>query len=328
MSDEDVRARWDADLLRFADHTVYQSSGWGRYKHARGWTPHHFLVEMDEAPAGMLQALVRVYPCRTVVTWCPGGPVGALEACNKESMARLSSVFDARAFYCRAVLLRARNKDDERYLESNGWRRPSRRLSATGTAIWNLRQTEERLLAGLNRNWRYSLRQAQKAHLRVEPLTPPPIQELSDLCRTMNVSKGVAATVRTADLAALFDSLGQQVLAYGCRNASGQLIAFHSCAIQGDRAWELVAATSEEGRQAGASFAVLWEMVGRCRQLNVGLYDLAGLDSEKAPGVANFKRWTGAQDVEWLGEWEWASCRLVRQAVDFAVRTRGDAALP
>jgi lipid II:glycine glycyltransferase (peptidoglycan interpeptide bridge formation enzyme) len=323
-----VESQWDAELLQFTDRSLYQSSRWGRYKSIRGWTPQYFHVEDDGKTVGMLQALVRTYPLRTVVAWCPGGPVGAPEACSRESMEQLSSVLHARALYCRSSFLRTKTIHEEQYLQSNGWVRPGRTVSANLTAVWDLRQTEEQLLAGLNRNWRYSLRQAQKRGLAIERLVDRPIEELTDLCRAMNASKGVPAAIRSTDVAALFDSLGEQAVVYGCRNGAGRLMAFHSCAIQGRRAWELVAATSEEGRRSGASFAVLWTLILHCRRLNVTHYDLAGIDPVKAPGVANFKRWTGAQDVEWLGEWEWSTSLSLRHAVNLAVRSRAGAALP
>lgn len=328
LSPGDVEATWDAQLLHFADRSLYQSPRWGRYKKNRGWNPHYFRAEAHGRVVGMLQALVRTYPLHTVVAWCPGGPVGALEVCASESMAQLVSLLNARALYCRSSFLRVRTSQDDQYLQSNGWTRSSRTVSANMTAVWDLGQTEEQLLAGLNRNWRYSLRQTQKSHLAIERLIEPPIGELTDLCRAMHASKGVPAAVRNSEVAALFESLGDQILLYGCRNASGQLIAFHSCAIQGQRAWELLAATSQEGRRNGASFAVLWALILHCRSLSVTHYDLAGVDPVNAPGVADFKRWTGAQDVEWLGEWEWSTSSVLRRAVNLAARHRQGSTLP
>lgn len=325
---DDAQAVWDAQLSGFAEQNVYQSSPWGRYKRIRGWSPRYFHAQANGHVVGMLQALVRTHPFRTVVAWCPGGPVGTLEACSRDSMQQLASVLGARVLYCRSTLLRARTVQGDRYLHENGWTRPSRPVGAGMTAVWNLDQTEEQLLVGLNRNWRYSLRQAQKSNLAIEQLVEPPISELTDLCAAMNRAKGIPAVVRASELAALFEAFGDRALVYGCRNSSGRLVAFHSCGMQGGRAWELVAATSEEGRRSGASFAVLWTLVLHCRRLNVTHYDLAGVDPERASGVANFKRWTGAEDVEWLGEWEWSSSSMLRRAVNLAVPGRADSALP
>lgn len=328
VSAADAEATWDEQLRRFADHTIYQSVRWGRYKRFRGWEPAYFRAESNGVVVAMLQALVRTYPWRTVVAWCPGGPVGALEACTRAGMEQIASLLGVRSFYCRCSFARVRSTDDDLSLRANGWIRPARTLSANMTAVWDLRPTEDQLLAGLNRNWRYSLRQAQKSNLVVECLQPLPIGELAQLSDSMHTSKGVQAPARPSEVAALFDALADQAVAYGCRNSSGHLIAFHSCAIQGQRAWELIAATSPEGRDIGASFGVLWSLVLHCRQLNVTHYDLAGLDAAAAPGVANFKRWTGAQEVEWLGEWEWSTSSLLGYIADLGVRNRAASALP
>ena len=328
MAQADVEKSWDKQLLQFDEQTLYQSSRWGRYKAFRGWRPCYFRAESDGAVVAMLQTLVRTYPWRVVVTWCPGGVVGALDGCSRTAMAQLSSAMGARSMYCRCSFARKRRAADEEWLRANGWTRPARTLSANMTAVWDLRQTEEELFAGMNRNWRYSLRQALKSDLVVERLERLPVGELADLCEAVRASKGAAAVARAAEVAALFDALGHQAVVYGCRNRSGRLIAFHSCAIQGRRAWELIAATSPEGRSVGASFAVLWSLILHCRRVDVTHYDLAGLDPEGAPGVTNFKRWTGAEDIEWLGEWEWSTNAVLRYAVCAAVRSRSDSALP
>ncbi len=328
MRPDVAAATWDTELLQFTDHNLYQSWRWGRHKLTRGWTPHFFHGETDGKVVAMLQVLVRTYLLRTVVAWCPGGPVGALEACELASMQQLSRLLAARALYCRSIFLRSRTPQDEERLRAHGWTRPKATIGTGATVVWDLTQTEEQLLAGLNRNWRYSLRQGEKANLAIEPLVQLPLEELTELCNAMHASKGVPGTTRVSDLAALFDSLGDQGLVYGCRNSAGQLIAFHSCGIQGRRAWELVAATSQEGRRSGASFAVLWALILHCRRLNVAHYDLAGVDPVNAPGVANFKRWTGAQAVDRLGEWEWSTSSLLRHAVNVAARNRIGSAIP
>jgi lipid II:glycine glycyltransferase (peptidoglycan interpeptide bridge formation enzyme) len=315
-------------LSRFTDQNLYQSTAWGKYKCTRGWTPDYFRAESNGSIVGMLQALVRLKPFRTVIAWCPGGPVGTREASSREAMQQLSSLLGARAMYCRSSFLRPRTDSDDQYLRANGWTRSNHAVGAVMTAVWNLAQTEEELLAGLNRNWRYSLRQAIKHELPVQQMTTPSIEELVDLCRTMNASKGLRSEFHASELAALLETLGDRAVGYGCRDSAGRLIAFHSCGIQGRRAWELVAATSEDGRRCGASFAVLWALILHCRRIGVTHYDLAGIDPERAPGVTSFKRWTGAQDVEWLGEWEWSTSSLLRHAVDLAARRRAGAVLP
>jgi lipid II:glycine glycyltransferase (peptidoglycan interpeptide bridge formation enzyme) len=197
------------------------------------------------------------------------------------------------------------------------------------TAIWHLEHTAEDLLAGLNRDWRTRLRQAQKAGLRIERFDRPPVAEMAAMSDAMNTAKGVAsAAVRESDVAAMFAALGETAVVYGCRDDSGTLLSFRSCAIHGSRAWDLMAATSADGRRLGASFAVLWELVLHCQRMGVTHYDLAGTDEAGAPGVASFKLRTGAEPLEWLSEWEWSTSPALRYAVGTLVRRRQAPSLP
>ena len=42
------------------------------------------------------------------------------------------------------------------------------------------------------------------------------------------------------------------------------------------------------------------------------------------PGVYNFKKGTGATQVEYIGEWEWASSGLVRYFANFVIKYKMD----
>lgn len=328
VPESEAAESWDAQLVEFAGHNLYQSSEWGRYKSIRGWRPEYFQAEADGTRVAMLMALVREYPLRTVVSWWPGGLAGTLDGCSPDAMRQLASLLGARALYCRSSFVRRRNAEDAVRLDAQGWTRPAHPVSAGMSAIWDLRPPAAELLAGLNKNWRYSLKQAQKSGLVVERLVDPSIPELAALCTAMHASKGVDGAFPESEVAAMLTAMGHRAVVFACRNAAGELMAFHSCAILGAQAWELIAATSPEGRRAGASFAVLWTLVLHCQREGVERYDLAGLDPVNAPGVASFKRWTGAQDVEWLGEWEWSTSALLRHGVNLAARARTASGLP
>jgi lipid II:glycine glycyltransferase (peptidoglycan interpeptide bridge formation enzyme) len=43
-----------------------------------------------------------------------------------------------------------------------------------------------------------------------------------------------------------------------------------------------------------------------CGERNVQWYDMSGVDPVNNKGVYDFKKGTGAQDLQYLGEWEYA----------------------
>ncbi|HEY6802593.1 MAG TPA: hypothetical protein VI306_03340, partial [Pyrinomonadaceae bacterium] len=65
LTNEEALASWDEALLKFADHTPFQSYAWGEYRRALGWEPYHWAAfnERGEVVAMML-GLVRRYPLK------------------------------------------------------------------------------------------------------------------------------------------------------------------------------------------------------------------------------------------------------------------------
>ena len=48
-------------------------------------------------------------------------------------------------------------------------------------------------------------------------------------------------------------------------------------------------------------------------------YDLGGIDLWQNPGVYTFKKETGARQIEYLGEWDWASQPWLRLFGNWAI---------
>jgi lipid II:glycine glycyltransferase (peptidoglycan interpeptide bridge formation enzyme) len=97
-------------------------------------------------------------------------------------------------------------------------------------------------------------------------------------------------------------------------------VALRGCCILNQYGWDLFAATSVAGRDLYASYALLWEILQHCQREGVKEYEMMGIDPIKNLGVANFKKGTGANLIEYLGEWEWATSRILGWGANLAVR--------
>lgn len=321
VSDVEAARTWDRDLAVFPDRSMTQTFRWGAYKAHGGWTPLRLVAhDAHGRLQAMLQVLARRYPARTSVTWCPGGLAGPIEFWNAGLLECMSASLGAWQLYCRVAFNRAKNLDDVEYLRMQGWRSPSRHLSASRTMIWSLGSSDDEMMAGLSGNWRHNVRRAQQRHPHVERWTNPSPAALGATYAAMSSQKGMAPEFNAAELSAMLQSLDGQIVMYGCADDAGTPLAFRACLIQGDRAWDLLAATAPEGRRSYASYAVLWKLVRHCSSAGVKAYDLSGVDPIKAPGVYDFKRGTGALEQESLGEWEWATSALLRRAVGIRMR--------
>jgi lipid II:glycine glycyltransferase (peptidoglycan interpeptide bridge formation enzyme) len=328
VTDADAASTWDRDLAGLPGQSLVQSVEWGRYKATQGWTPLRWAARADDGRlVAMVQTLVRKYPCRTVVVWCPGGLAGPVQLWAPELLDQISITTRARQLYCRVAFSREKTEADADWLRAEGWTPPRQTISAPRTMVWDLSSTEDELQAGWRPNWRRNLKRALNRNLRVVQWTHPSVATLARLFETMTSYKNIGAYFDAQSLTALFRALDGQILVYACEDESGAPLAVRGCAIQHGAAWDLLAATSPEGRRCYASYSVFWALVRHCRALDVTRYDVGGVEPASAPGVYDFKRGTGARELECLGEWEWTTSPMLRHFVNLAVRRRAGAGL-
>jgi lipid II:glycine glycyltransferase (peptidoglycan interpeptide bridge formation enzyme) len=64
------------------------------------------------------------------------------------------------------------------------------------------------------------------------------------------------------------------------------------------------------------------EVLRYCQEHGITKYDLGGIDPWDNPGCHRFKRGTGGQEVEYLGEWDWGTSFWLRLFGNLAIRKR------
>jgi len=57
-----------------------------------------------------------------------------------------------------------------------------------------------------------------------------------------------------------------------------------------------------------------------CHAAGVKRYDMMGIDPTYNPGVYHFKKGTGAECIDYLGEWEWAPYPPLRWGANWMLR--------
>lgn len=322
LGSEEARDRWDRMILTFPEQTVFQTYGWGSYKRELGWEPMYWLAEgVQGEPLAMAQSLAYRYPLGTAVVWCRGGPVGDPRLWNQDLRQSIAQALRCKRLYMRISSDRAISKEDAAAMAANGWRKPLSPLS-TDRSLWiDPSPGEPDLLAGLSANWRHNLNRGRKkssARLWANPSGA----ELSRVYESMQAYKGLTQQHSREDLDALFKRLNDKISLFRCDDEQGRLIAFRACAIHGASAWDLLAASAPEGRKAYASYSLLWAVLEDCRRKGVKRYDLGGVDPDGVKGVYDFKRGTGAKDIEFLGEWDWAGSQALRWLANWAIKRK------
>lgn len=319
LDEEEARRRWDALLLEFPDQTVFQTCDWAAYKRNMGWTALFFLAEETGGRArAMALVLAKLYPLKTAVVWCRGGPVGEPVLWNRELRESVKQALGAARLFFRLSSCRKLAPAEASALAAAGWRKPPTLLGG-GRTIWvDLDRPAGESLSALSSNWRHNLNRGQKKNA-VRAWTDASPAALAEIYESMQDYKAIAVQHTAEDLRALFKNLGARIALLRCDDEAGRPIAFRAAAINGDWAWDLLAASTPEGRKRYASYALLWALLQRCRELGARRYDLTDVDPVGIKGVYDFKKGTGGQEVELLGEWDWASSPLLRWGANWMI---------
>lgn len=311
---------WDGHVAALSGG-FYQTYGWAEVRRVAGWQPLRLLARRDGQVIAAASVLVKS-KFGLAVCWVPGGPVGVNEVLDSEFRIALRNTLNAKFLYCRISMLRADRENEAAFLVGSGWKRPSAAMSSGLTMSYSLAGDEAERMKRASGNWRHNLKRSRRYDLQIEHWKDPDLEAISSLYREMEALKSLPVQHSAAELSAIFMHCREQVVMYRCLASDGRLLAIRAAGLSGLTAMDLLAVASGEARKVYASHATLWALLEHCNRLGLHEYDLSGVDPVGNKGVYNFKRGTGANMVECLGEWEWASLPGLRHAVNFLVSSK------
>jgi len=318
-------ATWAVLLKRFGDSQHYmQAWSWGEHRSNFGWQPFRCVAcGEDGREIVLVQFLVRRLPGRIGIVWVPGGPIGDADVWTETLLGAVKAISGLRQFVLKLNLLRPCHDGEVLSLRAFGWIRTSPPLTSALSMKWNLGTDVATRVSLTTKNWRHNLKRSEKYGLIVECWKNPDPQEIASLYGEMEQLKGLSEQVTREAAESMLSTLGANLLIYRCLDVSGRMIALRACVISDNQAWDLMAAAGSEARKVYASYATLWGMAQECHVRGVNLFDFSGVDPQNNKGVWDFKRGTGAQPIEYLGEWECATSEFLRKVINFMMRLRG-----
>lgn len=323
LTNETASRIWDKNLARFDDCSPFQSYAFGQYQQQLGWKPCYWAATDETGEtAAMCLGLLRPYPLGFGMLWCVGGLVGNIEAWDENLRKTILDATGLKRLYVRFRCDRERNVTDALFLNYRGWARSIVPMTSSFSMELDLTGDEDALCSKLARRWRRNLRTAEQNNLTIKICPNPDIEEISRVYIEMEKRKNLPQQFSPEKLENLFKQAQSNLIFYRCEDEDGNLICFRGCLTVGNRACDYLAATTEKGRELRASYAVLWQMLGHCREQGIEFYDLGGIDPWENPGVHTFKKETGAREVEFLGEWDWATSPWLRLLGNWAIGRR------
>ena len=323
---EGTAAAWDLALAGLCGSNFYQCHAWGEVKRRLGWG-----VLRLTHPQACAQVLFRRYPLGLVLAWIPGGVAGLPAAWAGTLHDAIRRAACATVLYTRLNGLQVNNAAGGAAAQdgvlpaliSANWHRPAARLESGLTLRCDLVADESVRLLRASGNWRHNLKRSANHGLRVTLWDTPDVTVVSRIYRALEAHKGLAPQVSEVALSAQVELLTQHLIVMRCDDNAGQPIAIRAAVLFGDTAWDFLAAATPAARKVYASHATLWALQKVCAERGALRYDMGGADPQGNKGVFDFKRGTGADLIEYAGEWEQASNSLVRWVANTAIRRRG-----
>ncbi len=323
LEDAEAGRIWNENLAGFADCSPFQSFEWGQFHKPLGWRPLYFAHFDEESKiTAMCLMLLKKFYFKTGFIWVTGGPIGEIKTWNGDLPQAVLNATNLKRLYFRFRCDRKRDTRDALLLEHKNWSKPLFPMGSCFSMELDLAENADDLAGKLSKSWRRNLRLAAKNDLIIKRCADPDIEELRRAFEEMEASKNLPELFSEEKLENLFKYAASNLILFRCEDTDGNLLSFRAALFIGDKAVDYLAVTNKEGRNQRASFPTLWEMLLYCREKGIGKYDLGGIDPWENPGVYTFKNGTGADEVEYLGEWDWASSEALRLLANWAIRKR------
>lgn len=306
---------WDGWLKQHGIISYHQLFEYGFLKQSQGWRVMHFSSRI-RSPY-MAQVFVRTYPMGTAVAWLPG----INDLWNNEAVVCGFYKFLQVTLRLPRLYLRISFMDhlDGQSIQTDiqGLSRPTIHLGSSLSMEYNPCIDENVRFRQASKNWRHNLRRSNKYKLNTYLWNDPDKDMIVELYSSMEKYKGLSQQFSPNDISVILTSLAENLLIVRCDNENGDLIAIRGCIYFENKGWDFFAAASVEGRKKYASYACYWGLMNECNNRGVDTYNLGGVDPENNTGVYNFKKGTGAQLIQYRGEYEISNSMLLSKLINF-----------
>jgi len=316
----DAPEGWDAAAARGPGGHVMQSSTWAALREAQGWRAEYL------RPAGA-HALVlwRPLPGGMRFGYCPRGPVA--------SATRLPDALRAIAAHAKetsgALVLKV---DPERTadeagaaLAAAGFRRGPDIQPVISTLTLRLDRTEDDLLAGLEKDTRWSIRQPEKRGVELyRGTSDADLGVFYDLYRLTGRRAGFITRTEAYYRAAWRALIDADLATLWLAEHAGAPVAGAMTWHCGEREVYQYGATNDAGRKVYAAYGLLWRCITEARARGAQTFDFGGIPADPNDpqdpmhGPYQFKRGFGGTVATWVGAHDAVARPLAYAAFRFA----------
>lgn len=326
-----TKEAWDKALLLSADNSVFQTFSWGEYKKLVGWRPErYFIMDNGNKIQGMAQVLIKHLPFGFTFIWVSGGLVFKFPDFKMDELAGLvhKLILKLHKQYPRSLVRFNShvNADPMLSLQFNKvCSRPYAQLNSGFTVELNLNKSIDQLRKGMASKHRYYTKRAVEVELTwVVANDDHQLTILESIYQEMVKEKKLLRNFFLLDeLFNMRENMGENLIIL--TGFFGE-VPVTSCLVLvfGKKAFYMTASTNKLGRDISAGYAMFEQLMRVLGERGVTEFDFGGvnLNKKSATGVNHFKIGFGGKVVEYLGEWESASSKIVKLAINLAIRLK------
>lgn len=237
----------------------------------------------------------------------PGGPLldWSNEALAKEVIGQLAAT--AKRHKCVFVRIRPQAADSDvlrEQLKELRLHRAPFHLHAEHTNILDLTKPEEELLAGMRRQTRYEVRQAEKKSVNVTWQSGEEAAQEFFIVQADTAKRQGFIPPSREFLVAQVMAFGEDARIYRAEK-DGVLLNLALVIFSGEEADYFEAASTPESRQYPGAYAVQWQAIRDAKMMGKTRYNFWGIAYSNDPnhryaGVTTFKRGFGGQDETYV----------------------------
>jgi lipid II:glycine glycyltransferase (peptidoglycan interpeptide bridge formation enzyme) len=321
-TDADASA-WSAFLARTAAGDFLHDWTWAEVAAFDGQPQRRFVLTDDDEIVAIVAAQARPLLGGREFWYVPHGPVldyGDPRAGERVRALAIGLREVSRRHRAVAVKLEPRLEHDDPLLAAfsgRGLRRTDESLQVPHTRIIDLPDDDEALIAGFDKDTRYSVRRAEREGVEVtivdDATDQRPIDDLHALVAETQARAGFELPPLERYRIAWRALAGSGRASILEARREGQLLASGMVVIEGDRSFYLFSGSRREERgepKRYASYALQWAMMRLARSRGSRHHDLWGVAPPDAGaehpwhGVGLFKKGFGGRQVRWAGSWD------------------------
>lgn len=267
---------WNALVADLRGHPL-QLWGWGETKRRHGWK-----VERVQVGQGGAQLLIKRLPKPFgPLVYIPRGPFGSL---LNDSFEREALVAYVKRHYSPTLI--TIEPDTVGDLNWKHWQPSSNHILIARTAVLDLSQTEEQMLAVMTKKTRQYIRKSSAAGIVIR--TAETIADI-DACLAIykQTAKRAGFDLHGDDYYHdIFTELGASSPVY-MAEYQGRTVAFLWPVVTPEVAFELYGGMNDEGQSLRANYFLKWSVIQDMKQKGITRYDVNGLLND---GVTTFKK--------------------------------------